>query len=67
MSEATPATPDDTLPWKHARLEAASAVAIDEFSRRDPTQKRNRRIRFWHVFFVRQVFAKLGPSRPERS
>jgi len=36
-------------------------------SRRDPTRKRNRRNRFWHVFLARRVFAKLGPSQPERS
>jgi hypothetical protein len=33
---------------------------------RDPTQKR-RRNWFWHVSLARQVFAKLGPSQPERS
>src|SRR5580700_9197220 len=39
---------------------------LTDISRRDPTQKR-RRNRFWHVSLARQVFAKLGPSQPERS
>src|SRR6476620_4974524 len=39
---------------------------LTDISRRDPTQKRGRNW-FWHASLARQVFAKLGPSQPERS